>query len=237
MDWWNVLKARGEPKRRKQDQRDLEEFAERRDRHFDDSKVDARSMVKVRAPRAFAGVNPRNIKFTDPDETKEVVPISRGKFNPYRNKNINRVIRDQKRDDKEKKRDRNLQSHFAGSGIKGAKKFMGDGEVKVHIPIARQKRPNVPIESEKTQFRIPLGAGSMRVSKPRGLYDEPSEAFEQENIKQLLLEGFKPSPAQRAQMPEGQQTRQGVMAADEAKRRRDEEYERQQREMYERLFG
>lgn len=237
MDWWNLLKARGEPKRRKQDQRDLERFAEQRDRHFDDSKVDARSMVKVRAPKALAGVKRENIKFTNPDEAEEVVSPSRGNFNPYRNRNINRVIRDQKRSEKEMRRAKELQSHFAGSGIKGAKKFMGDGEVKVHIPIARQKRPNVPIESEKTQFRIPVGAGSMKVSKPRGLYDKPSGAFEQENIKQLLLEGFKPSPAQHAQMPEGQQTRQEVMAADEAKRRRDEEYERQQQEMYEQLFG
>ena len=71
---WRILKARGAPKRRaerqEQDQRDLEEFVQRRDKHFADGKVYRRTMVKVRAPHAFWGVEDKNIKFVRPDNER-----------------------------------------------------------------------------------------------------------------------------------------------------------------------
>jgi|TARA_B100000900_G_C20394341_1_gene639990 hypothetical protein len=196
MDWWNVLKARGAAKRRKEDQRDLEEFAERRDKHFADGKVGPRSMVSIRAPQALAGVQHKNIKFTNPDEVKEVSINPNATFTS-RNANISRQIRDQGRAEKERNRNQNLQSHFEGSGITGARKLMGDEGVEVHLPIRQVKRPKHPYG---------LGSYGGGRSPSRGQYKHPSEAFNAKNIKRLVQEGFTPSPNQLLQLPEGQRT-------------------------------
>lgn len=226
MDWWIFLKARGEPKRRQKDQRDLERFAERRDRRFRDGKVGFRSIVNLRAPKALGGVKAENIKFINPDTAKEV----QTNINPNarlpssRNANIARQVRDQARAMKERKRSQELQSHFEGSGLTGAKKFMNDKGVQVHLPVRQEMRPQNPYKRPNY-----LGNPDPPTAPDRGKYDHPSEAFDVENIKQLMREGFKPSPNQLLQLPEGLRTKQGLSLADK-KRQEEEEEEYRRRE-------
>jgi len=222
MDWWIVLKARGAAKRREKDQRDLEEFAERRDKRFADGDVDFRSMVRVRAPRALAGVQHKNITFTNPDEAKEVSINPNATFTSQ-NANISRQIRDQARAEKERNRNQKLQSHFEGSGITGARKLMGDEGVEVLLPIRREKRPKHPYGLDA------FGRGK---SPDRGQYNHPSEAFNPKNIKRLVQEGFKPSPNQLLQLPEGQRTMEDIALAERKQQEREQLREQRRHEEY-----
>ena len=206
MDWWILLKARGAAKRREKDQRDLEEFAERRDRHFDDADVDFRSMVNLRAPKALAGVQHQNIAFTDPDEQSagSVENNPNAGFSPSRNANFARQTRDRARAMKERERDQKLQSHFEGSGIQGARKFMSDEGVQVRLPIRRVPRPKIGYDSA-------------------GALNHPSEAFDPRRVRQMLRSRVKPSPNQLAQLPEGMRSLQQIKDTEEARQKRDEE--------------
>lgn len=199
---WSILKARGAPKRRaerqEQDQRDLEEFVQRRDKHFADGKVNRRTMVKVRAPHAFRGVEDKNIKFVRPGNEQptefELNELESRNKKLHRKERERAASRNQLAGYKDLYRD-----IWAYPPIEGAKKFTAHGETQLHIPITRERRDEPSGRHELS----PTGGY-------RGIYDSPSEAFDPVNIRQLLLEGFKPSPAQRAQMPEGQQTRQQI---------------------------